>query len=156
MPGGENMVIRPITMEDYRYILNYAEGWWGNTGQLRFFLKKDYLYGSRRINLVAEEGEKIIGFLFGQVSQDEDGEKEGIIFLVCVHPAYRKQHIATYLYEQFALEVRQRGGRKLKAVTYKGNTSSLSFHKKLGFELQFENNTKVVPGYERVKMVRAN
>jgi ribosomal protein S18 acetylase RimI-like enzyme len=149
------VVIRPVTMDDYWYLIDYADSWWGRTGELGLFLRKKDVFGSQQINLVAEKDKELVGFLFGRLIEKGELDKEGFISFVCVNPRWRNRGIAKSLYEQFALEAREEGAQRLTAVTYKGNLASLKFHQKMGFVLQFENKNLARLGYERVNMVRS-
>ncbi len=58
--------------------------------------------------------------------------------VVGVQPALHCQGVAGALYRRFAERVAQRGARRLACLTSLGNTTSLRFHRGLGFT--------VVPG----------
>ncbi len=65
--------------------------------------------------------------------------------LVGVDPALHRQGVAGALYRRFAEQVAQRGARRLACLTSPGNTTSLRFHRGLGFT--------VVPGDDVVECV---
>jgi GNAT superfamily N-acetyltransferase len=65
--------------------------------------------------------------------------------LVAVRREHQGRGIGRWLYEQFEARARARGCSRLKALTAPVNTSSIAFHRRLGFTLLGEPNEEDVP-----------
>ena len=79
--------------------------------------------------VVAEEDEKIVGYLYGTVVF-EDGEIEKI----AVAPAYRGKGYAKALAAAFEEEILRRDGGRIFLQVRPSNLAALSLYKALGFE----------------------
>ncbi|BAW31102.1 MAG TPA: GNAT family N-acetyltransferase [Methanothermobacter sp.] len=82
-------------------------------------------------SFIAEENQRIIGFLLGFVSQDNP--KEAYIHLLCVHPRSRRNGIASKLLEKFINKVKKVNVKKISLITKPINKRAISFYKKHGF-----------------------
>jgi len=92
-------------------------------------------------SFVAEDGDDLLGFLCGFLSQTEPDE--AYIHFVGVSPDHRGEGIGRALYERFCEEVRSHGRTVVRAVTSPVNDRSVAFHEALGFEVE-----RVVPDYD--------
>jgi ribosomal protein S18 acetylase RimI-like enzyme len=92
-------------------------------------------------SFVAEDGDELVGFLCGFLSQTVDDE--AYIHFVGVSPEYRGEGVGRALYEHFFDEVRDLGRRVVRCVTSPVNRQSVAFHEALGFEVE-----RVVPDYD--------
>ena len=74
--------------------------------------------------------------------------------MLAVNPNLRHHGLGRRLYATFIEDVRGRGVREIRAVTWAGNRVSLGFHRALGFRLDDGPGTRpaygvpAYPGYE--------
>jgi ribosomal protein S18 acetylase RimI-like enzyme len=92
-------------------------------------------------SFVAEDGDDLVGFLCGFLSQTN--EAEAYIHFVGVAPERRGEGLGRALYERFFDEVRHHGRAVVRCVTSPVNEESVPFHEALGFEVE-----RVVPDYD--------
>ncbi|MDD5312786.1 MAG: GNAT family N-acetyltransferase [Dehalococcoidia bacterium] len=78
---------------------------------------------------VAKEGDKVLAYLFGFISQTEP---VGYAQLLAVRQGYRRLGLAGRLYAYFEAYARSHGCNKLKATTSPVNSLSIAFHKSIG------------------------
>jgi hypothetical protein len=91
---------------------------------------------------VAKEGEKVVGYLFGFLSQTE---LVGYVKFIGVRQSCQKRGIGRKLYERFAQFAKEKGCEELKAITSPTNKTSVAFHKSIGMKLLREPNEEGVP-----------
>ena len=72
-----------------------------------------------------------MGFLVGFISPDRPDE--AYIHMVAVSPNHRRTGLGLALYDRFIADVRARGVRRVRAITWPGNRTSVAFHTALGF-----------------------
>lgn len=89
--------------------------------------------------LVAVNGNKIVAFLLGFISQVN--RREGYLHLLCVHPQWRKKGIAKVLVDKYCHILRQNGCRKVILITSPKNSVAINLYKKLGFKAYNGMNT---------------
>lgn len=77
---------------------------------------------------------ELIAFLIGFMSQSQP--HVAYIHFVGVHPDHRKHGLAKYMYERFFTLARSRGACEVHCITASVNTTSIAFHKKMGFEVE--------------------
>jgi len=80
--------------------------------------------------LVALDGEKVVGYVG---SQTVLGETD--MMNIAVHPAYRKQGIATELIETLIQVLKERGSHSLMLEVRESNDPAKELYSKMGFEL---------------------
>ncbi len=85
-------------------------------------------------SFIAEKDRQIIGFLIGFLSQSKS--EEAYIHFVEVHPKYRKHKIGNQLYNDFFNVVKQKGCRVVRCVTSSVNKVSITYHTKMGFDIE--------------------
>jgi ribosomal protein S18 acetylase RimI-like enzyme len=103
-------------------------------------------------SFVAEEGEDLVGFLIGFLSQTADDE--AYIHFVGVAPEHRGEGLGRTLYERFFDEVRAQGRTSVRCVTSPVNQESVAFHEALGFEVDRLVEDYDGPGEDRVLLVK--
>ena len=103
------------------------------------------------INL-AEDGEDLVGFLIGFLSQTKDDE--AYIHFVGVSPEHRGEGLGRELYERFFEEARGHGRTVVRCVTSPVNEDSVAFHEALGFEVDRVVEDYDGPGEDRVLLVK--
>jgi len=84
--------------------------------------------------LVAEVGEKMVGFALGTtITKNHSAWKYGQLAWLGVDPCYHRYGIATRLFNQFLELMRKNGVRMLLVDTEADNLPALHFFRKLGF-----------------------
>ena len=131
--------IRHLEPSDFPYIISVINDWWGGR-RMADMLPKLFFVHFRQTSFVAEQGENIIGFLVGFVSQTFSNE--AYIHFVGVHPDFRKKGLGRALYEQFFDSTKKLGCNVVRCVTSPVNKGSISFHLRMGF--YFEPGSKNV------------
>lgn len=127
------MEIRTVKSSDYYAILPLINQWWGGR-QMADKLPKLFFDHFTDTSFIAEKDGIIIGFLIGFLSQSKS--EEAYIHFVGVHPEYRKLKVGKTLYNEFFNVVKQKGGNAVRCVTSPVNKVSISYHTKLGFEIE--------------------
>ncbi len=117
---------RPV---DYDWIIEVVDVWWGRPMVAK--LPRLFLDHFWQTSLIAEEGEKPVGFLIGFWSPSEPAEV--YIHFVGVDPAVRRRAVARQLYEEFFQSARKAGRTEVTAITGQTNDVSIGFHSSLGF-----------------------
>ncbi|MEV4921493.1 GNAT family N-acetyltransferase [Streptomyces roseoverticillatus] len=82
--------------------------------------------------LVARAGDGIRGYVFGFVTPGGTG----YVHLIATRDDARGTGLGRRLYAAFAEAAERMGARQLKAITSVGNTGSIGFHRRLGFEVR--------------------
>jgi ribosomal protein S18 acetylase RimI-like enzyme len=83
--------------------------------------------------LVAVSGQRIVGFLIGEVRDWEFGSPPcGWVFAIDVHPDARQAGVGTRLLEAVSALFRRAGVRKLRTMLASDNTLILSFFRSQG------------------------
>jgi ribosomal protein S18 acetylase RimI-like enzyme len=123
--------IRPATPDDYDPILAVADTWWGRP--VTHLLPRLFLDHFHSTSLIAEHGDDLAGFLIGFLSPSLDDE--AYIHFLAVSPDHRRHGLASTLYRRFCDLARADGRRIVRAVTSPSNTTSIAFHRHLGFTL---------------------
>jgi len=133
--------IRHIEPSDYPSIISVVNDWWGGR-IMNDMLPKLFFVHFRQSSFVATQGEDIVGFLVGFLSQTYP--EEAYIHFVGVHPDFRKHGIGNSLYEQFFNAVKNAGCNIVRCVTAPVNKESILFHQRLGFSI--EKGNKLIDG----------
>jgi ribosomal protein S18 acetylase RimI-like enzyme len=123
--------IRHAEPRDYADVIAVVDEWWGGRS-MAAMLPKLFFVHFRDTSFVAEEDDRLAGFLCGFRSQTHDDE--AYIHFVGVDPAHRGSGVARELYERFFTAVAPR--TVIRAVTSPVNERSVAFHRALGFEVE--------------------
>lgn len=128
------MRIRELTEDDFIPIHSVVNDWWGGR-QMSGMLQRLFFQHFNQTSFVIESDGIIIGFLIGFLSQSK--ENEAYIHFVGVHPDYRQAGVGRRLYEHFFKKVLEcNESVKINCITSPVNRNSISFHTKMGFEIQ--------------------
>jgi hypothetical protein len=135
------MEITLCTKADFDQIISDFVDFWGSE-RTKSLHNPILLYEFGNSAYVAKEGKKVVGYLFGFISQTEP---VGYVKFIGVRRSYQKRGIGRLLYEHFTEFARAKGCRELKAITSPQNKVSVAFHKSIGMELLGEPNADGVP-----------
>ena len=124
---------RNIREEDYLPIIRVIDDWWDGR-HMADMLPRLFFQHFQETGFVVTDGDRIVGFLVGFVSQTHPSQ--AYIHFVGVHPDYRKQGLGKALYEKFFATVQERGCSEVHAVTSPVNKASIEFHIRMGFEIE--------------------
>lgn len=96
------------------------------------------IHNKNNIFLVAiNEDEQVIGFIDGSVLEDAWWYKEKVISLdyICVDKKYRRENVATSLFQAFEEQAKQKEIKHIRVLAFVKNIPATSFYKKHGFDL---------------------
>ena len=117
------------------------DDWWGGR-RMRDMLPRLFFTHFRDTSFVAEDGDgELAGFLCGFLSQTY--ADQAYVHFVGVAPDHRQNGLASELYERFFEAARAANRASVHCVTAPGNTGSVAFHTRIGFEVEAE-----VEGYD--------
>lgn len=76
--------------------------------------------------------DQIIAFLDGHIPDDEWWYKQPVAYLnhICVSSAYRNIGIGSALLDKFETEVKEKGAKYIRILTFYHNKTAISFYKK--------------------------
>lgn len=128
---------------DHGRVLKVLDTWWADFGgpdgarQRALLLPRLFFEHFADSSWVVEDADgDLRAFLVGFLSPARP--EVAYVHFVGVDPALQRQGVAGALYRRFAEHVAGRGARRLSCLTSPGNSTSLRFHRGLGFA--------VVPG----------
>lgn len=124
--------VRQAEPSDYPFIASVVNEWWGGRN-VADMLPRLFFVHFRQTSFVAIQGENIVGFLVGFVSQTFSNE--AYIHFAGVHPAFRKKGIGHAIYKRFFEAVKKDGCTVVRCITSPVNKGSISFHQRLGFSI---------------------
>ena len=126
-----DLVFRRPTEADHSAIVSQVDDWWGGR-RLHDILPRLWFQHFTGTSWVAEDAAgKPVGFLVGFISPDRPDE--AYIHMVGTDPNHRTAGLGRTLYERFFDDVRARGVRRVTAITWPGNRTSVAFHRAMGF-----------------------
>lgn len=141
-PGGIRFR-RPVE-DDHARLVGVVDVWWGGR-PLHHLLHRLWFQHFTSSSWLAETTDGTpAGFLVGFVSPDDP--TEAYVHMVAADPRLRRQGIGRELYRRFVEDVRDRGVRRVTAITWTGNRTSIAFHLALGFRLDDGPGTRRIAG----------
>ena len=143
------MRIRTLRTEDYNYIINRVNDWWGGRNMAPG-LPSLFLEHFAGTSLAAEDDQgRIIGFVVGFMSPQHPDE--AYIHYTGVEPAHHGRGIGSSLYEAFYEIARQNGRSRVSCITSPVNKASIAYHTRIGFEIlpssEYEEGVPVHRGH---------
>jgi ribosomal protein S18 acetylase RimI-like enzyme len=144
------MNTRSIRESDYYKLIPVINDWWGGR-QMTQLLPRLFFEHFQNTSFVMEDGENIVAFLIGFISQTQSNES--YIHFIGVHPNYRNRGIARELYELFFIKVRGCGCDTVRCITSPINEGSINFHTQLGFSASVAVDHDG-PGQNRILFVK--
>jgi GNAT superfamily N-acetyltransferase len=139
-----NIQIELCSKSDFNQILTNVADFWGSDRTLSLHHPM-LIYEFGNTAFVIKESERVIAYLFGFFSQTEP---TAYVHLIGVRQSFQGRGLGKHIYDHFIALAKSRGCNKIKAMTTPGNTTSISFHKKIGMKLLGEKNAD---GLELVK-----
>ena len=146
------MKIRHAEPTDHARVAEVIDDWWGGR-RVRDMLPRLFFTHFRDSSFVAEEDRELVGFLCGFLSQTYPDQ--AYVHFVGVAPEHRKSGLASDLYERFFTAAREANRATVHCVTSPGNTGSIAFHRRIGFEIEAEVEGYDGSGQSRVLLSRA-
>ena len=131
------MNVRQMEPSDCAEVFREAEDWWGGLYSSDL-MAKWYIAHFRDSCFVAEEANRLMGFLLGFLSQTF--KNEAYIRIVMVNPDHRGQGVGRALYDAFTAYAVRMGRNTIGCATSPANQASISFHKSLGFVIQAQQD----------------
>lgn len=138
--------IRNCSKTDFEQILSEITEFWGSDRTLHLH-HPIFLYEFGNSAYVMKEGDKVIAYLFGFLSQTGP---VGYVHLLGVRRSHQRRGLDTRIYDHFIEFARRNRCKELKAITTPTNLPSILFHKSIGMELMgrpIENEIPVVEHY---------
>jgi ribosomal protein S18 acetylase RimI-like enzyme len=117
---------------DHPVVVAVVDEWWGGR-RMRALLPRLWFQHFSGTSWIAEsEDGRLLGFLVGFISPDQPDL--AYVHMIGTNPNRRKRGLGRALYERFFADARERGARRVVAVTWPGNQVSVHFHRAMGFE----------------------
>jgi ribosomal protein S18 acetylase RimI-like enzyme len=99
---------------DYERVAPVVDEWWGGR-EMAAMLPRLFFVHFAGTTFVAEDGQRLAGFLAGFLSQSYP--REAYIHFVGVSPEHRSLGVGRMLYERFFAAAREAGRSTVRAVT---------------------------------------
>jgi N-acetyltransferase len=138
--------LRQLEPSDRERVRGVVDAWWGRP--MAVLLPRPLFVEFRDTSFVVERDGELVAFLIGFLSQTEPDE--AYVHAVAVAPKFRGQGVARLLYRRFANAAARQGRWRLRAITAPGNSASLAFHRRLGFNFRLPSGAN---GDDRVDLV---
>ncbi len=154
------IVIRGGTADDYDRVIGGVDAWWGGRN-MAAMLPRLFFQHFAPWTFVAEKDGDVIGFLAGFRSQTD--ARQAYCHFIGVSPAARGLGVGAALYDRFFADAAAAGCTEVLSITSTSNSSSIAFHRHVGFELlpatAMANDIPYVanydgPGEDRVRFVK--
>ena len=135
------MKITRCTRADFDQILREIKDFWGDERTL-FLHHPMFVHEFGNSAFVIKEGQQVIAYLFGFISQ---AAPVGYVHAIGVRRSHQRQGLGRMLYDRFTRFARKHGCRELKALTSPGNKTSIAFHRSIGMEPAGEPDEEGIP-----------
>lgn len=123
--------ITPAKVTDIHQVLVDHHRYWGER-DLRSLHLLPLVHEFGETCLVARTEGEIYGYIIGFVTPSGTG----YVHLITTRDDIRGTGLGRRLYAAFADAAHRQGARRLKALTSLGNTTSIAFHRSLGFDAE--------------------
>ena len=143
------MNVGRVTPADYATILDEHASFWGER-DLRAAHHPVLVHELGETSVALREDERLVGYLLGFVVAETG---VGYVHLIGVRDGYRRQGMATRLWQEFERIARARGATSLKAITAPANEMSIGFHTSMGMSAERVAGY-AGPGRDRVVFTR--
>ena len=124
---------RRPTEADYPTIIELVDEWWGGR-RMRALLPRLWFQHFTGTSWILETAAgKPAGFVVAFVSPDDP--TTGYVHMIAADPNHRRGGIGRALYQLVFDDLARRGVRRVKAITWPGNRTSVAFHRAIGFRV---------------------
>lgn len=129
-----DLTFRRPTEADHPRVVGVIDDWWGGDRGLRHLLPRLWLEHFRGTSWIAERADgRLAGFLVAFISQDDPAT--GYVHMIAAEPSRRRRGLGRSLYERAFADLAGRGAKRVLAVTWPGNRTSIAFHRAIGFRV---------------------
>lgn len=130
--------------DDHPRLVAVVDEWWGGR-RLRDRLPRLWLQHFTGTSWIAEDPDgRLRGFLVAFLSQDDPAT--GYVHMVAVDPNARRRGIGRALYERAFADLATHGARRVTAITWPGDRTSVAFHRAMGFRADDGPGTRPIYG----------
>jgi ribosomal protein S18 acetylase RimI-like enzyme len=127
------LTYRRPTSADHPRIVDVIDDWWGGR-RMHMLLPRLWLEHFSGTSWIVERPDgRLAGFVVAFISQDDPAT--GYVHMIGADPNRRRRGLGRALYERAFGDLAERGARRVLAVTWPGNRTSIAFHKALGFRV---------------------
>ena len=145
------VTIRGAEPNDHARVVAVVDDWWGGRA-MAAMLPRLFFEHFGDTSFVAENDGELAGFLCGFLSQSQ--ARAAYVHFVGVAPTMRGTGLGRTLYECFFEVARGHGRDVVHAVTSPVNTTSVAFHRAMGFEVREPDSDYDGPGEDRVRLTK--
>jgi ribosomal protein S18 acetylase RimI-like enzyme len=132
-PELDDLSFRHPLETDYPRVVEVVDEWWGGR-KMRALLPRLWFQHFSGTSWLLETPEgRLAGFVVAFISQDDP--TTGYVHMIAADPNWRRSGIGRVLYERAFGDLAARGVRRVKAITWPGNRTSVAFHTALGFRI---------------------
>jgi ribosomal protein S18 acetylase RimI-like enzyme len=133
-PSLDTLTFRRPVEADHARIVEVVDEWWGGR-RMRALLPRLWFQHFTGTSWVLEApGGRLAGFIVAFISPDDP--TTGYVHMVAADPNWRRAGIGGALYTRVFEDLRPRGVRRIRAITWPGNRTSVAFHRGLGFRIE--------------------
>jgi ribosomal protein S18 acetylase RimI-like enzyme len=129
----EAIAIRHARPSDYGRVVGVVNEWWGGREMAPMLPRLFFVHFEGTSFVAEDEAERLVGFICGFLSQTH--ADEAYVHFVGVDPEFREAGVGRALYAHFFAAAGEAGRSVVRCVTAPENAASVSFHERLGFEV---------------------
>lgn len=128
-----DLTFRRPTADDHPRVVGVIDDWWGGR-RMRLILPRLWFEHFAGTSWVVDRSDgRLAGFVVAFISQDDPAT--GYVHMIAAEPNCRRRGLGRSLYERAFADLAGRGARRVLAVTWPGNRTSIAFHRALGFRV---------------------
>ena len=128
-----DLVFRRPVEADHATVVELVDEWWGGR-RMRALLPRLWFQHFTGTSWVLETPNgRLVGFVVAFIGPDDPSI--GYVHMIASDPNRRRAGIGRTLYERVFGDLAARGVRKVRAITWPGNRTSVAFHRQLGFRI---------------------
>ena len=131
--GLDDLTFRRPSEADHPRLVGVVDDWWGDR-RMRHLLPRLWLEHFSGTSWVVDRADgRLAGFVVAFLSQDDPAT--GYVHMIAAEPNRRRRGLGRVLYERAIADLAGRGARRVLAVTWPGNRTSIAFHRAMGFRV---------------------
>lgn len=143
-PSLDELLFRHPTEADYARVIEVVDEWWGGRKMRALLPRLWFQHFSGTSWLLETAGGRLAGFAIAFVSGDDP--TTGYVHMIAADPNWRRGGIGRALYGRVFDDLAERGVRRIKAITWPGNRTSVAFHTAIGFQVDAGPGTQRLYG----------